>query len=225
MNKFLKLALAASVACAVVAGTAALAGGVQAQRALGSASAVLRNSEVPTALGGTNERDVVMTDGGPVDEGDAGLTAAVVGGVLGVRELGPTYNPDVYVGVGTVWPPSEDTLIIALTTDDDAIRKDFLAAAGLPPEKVKFVLAHTSEARAEEIFEQIQLDHPYLDEKGIDLAQWGIAGENFEFTIRVFDLGEGEAALLRERYGPVEITNVGRDSIDIGADGGAPAVP
>ena len=165
--------------------------------------------------------DVVLSDGSAVQEGDVGLTGPVVAGVFLIRDFGPSSEPDVYAGVGTSNPPSDDKLVIALTTDDARIREQFLTAARLPAEKVDFVLVQTTEARANELMEQVGADIQFWEENGIEIAVIG-AETGYEFVIGVYDLTDEDRELLQDRYGSVPIIN--RDGsdrpiyLDFGAD-------
>jgi len=217
VKKFFVATVTVAAACGVALGATALASASE-PTVTKTVTATTTTVSSPEPAKDVNE----VTNGGEADEHDSGLSGAVVAGVVGVRELAATYNPDVFVTVGTVWPPSESTLFIALTTDDAAIREDFLVASGLPPVQVMFRLAHTSETRSEELFELMDLDRAFWEEQGAHFAEYGIAAETSEFTIGVYNLTERVDALIRHRYGPVDVIDTVGNPDDIGRDSAAP---
>ena len=240
MKKFCRITVAVTTAFGVLLGVTACANAPEPPAAEPIVAITAASTPEPTAENdGTTEPavapfdqdalveelaknpNVVLSDGSAVQEGDVGLTGPVVAGVFLIRDFGPSFEPDVYAGVGTSNPPSDDKLVISLTTDDASIREQFLAAARLPAEKVDFLLVQTTESRANELMDQVSADMQFWEENGIEIA--GVGGETgYEFVIGVFDLTDEDRELLQDRYGPVPIVN--RDesdrevSLDFGAD-------
>ena len=137
---------------------------------------------------------------------NSGISPEVFAGIAAIREFGPSAHPDVYAGIATNDPESNDLLVIYLTTDDPGIQEEFRKASEVPPEKLRFEKSLRTESEFQALNERIGSDYNSLREAGIAISGWGV-GSGFVEEVYIdqsveTSLSRNEAAsAISERYG------------------------
>ncbi|MFB2584660.1 hypothetical protein [Herbiconiux liukaitaii] len=148
------------------------------------------------------------------------ISAEFVAGLEAVREFGPRVHPDVYTGVGGGIPGDPDVLRILITDRDPAIEAEFLAASGLPAEKVAFFTSVRSERDALALQNRIMADFQSGAISSAEVPEVATFGPDEDGLVVIGMTGHDPAQidLLWQRYGPyVRFWTDEHVSIDFGA--------
>ncbi len=140
-------------------------------------------------------------------EVDMGLISAeFVAGLQAIREYGPRVHPDVYTGIGGGIPGDPDVLRIYITDRSPEMEQAFLAASGLPAEKVAFYTSLRSEKDALALQQRIMddFDSGAVPRSAVsEVTTFGPDADGLVFFgMTGTTPNEAQIDLLWERYGP-----------------------
>ncbi|WP_291036402.1 hypothetical protein [Herbiconiux sp.] len=121
--------------------------------------------------------------------------------LLAFRDLGPVAFKENYAGVSSGTPASADVLVIYLAHGTDSVEEQIRQEVGLPREKVAFVEAYQSLAKAKVVEEALWADLAALQQSGMKFVTFGVE-EDGVVGIGLAGASDEQVARLFEAYGP-----------------------